>query len=876
MSFAATSQSAAGGRRALILTATALAGLAVLFGGAGGASATSLASASTTTSAGVSPASAVVGSPVTLSSTVAASDGSAPTGLVQFVAHFTPAGSSTASLVSLGQTSLTAGASSSTASLTSTSLQAGTYQITAQYNPNGSVAWGASSSSTVSLTVSSVPPVDTSLGLTESTQTISSDQTVTFTTTLSTATGQPAPTGIVRYSAGPDLNHTTTIGQATIVNGTASITKGGWVGGTYVIVAYYDGDSVYGTASAGPLSLAVTQVSVAVSTTTTITLQPATINEGQSVLITAHVVKEGTPNPPPGGAIVSFVGGPYGSDPSSWVKIGSPGQAALDANGHASETVGGWPAGKYTIVAQYSGDVRDGISSGSGTLTVLKVLPETQTVTTSLTYTGATSAAWHDAATLSARLTDSTGAALEGKDVTLTVGSDSCAATTDDSGDAACSVTLNTLPGPATVTALFDGSPTLPGTSASHAFTVTARPTITTASDVTAPAGGDADLSSTLIDQETGAPISGKTVTLTVGPDTCSGATDPTGVATCSVTASEGVGGHQIGAAFAGADGYAGSSGIATLTIQPIATSTTYTGDAHDLVGSTATLSATVAPAPDGGTVTFTLGTQSCTATVASGSASCTVKLDQAPGSGYTVAAAYSGDESFTSSSTSAPFAIFSPTTTTQAGPVSPVPVGVPATLTATVSPSAATGTVTFSTGTTTLCTGTLSAGAASCPTTFGQVGSYAVTAHYDGDGVFPVSSGATTVLVYALAPGGGAFVVGDKSASGSVTFWGAQEWKGNVLSGGAAPAAFKGYALNPSTPKCGVTWSTDPGNSSPPPAGPLPAYMAVIVSSKITKAGSKISGNTVAVVIVKTNAGYDANPGHAGTGTVVTTLCSA
>jgi hypothetical protein len=50
---------------------------------------------------------------------------------------------------------------------------------------------------------------------------------------------------------------------------------------------------------------------------------------------------------------------------------------------------------------------------------------------------------------------------------------------------------------------------------------------------------------------------------------------------------------------------------------------------------------------------------------------------------------------------------------------------------------------------------------------------------------------------------------------------------------------------------------------------------MAVIVSSKIGKSGSQISGNTVAVVIVKTNAGYDADPGHAGTGTVVATLCS-
>ena len=95
------------------------------------------------------------------------------------------------------------------------------------------------------------------------------------------------------------------------------------------------------------------------------------------------------------------------------------------------------------------------------------------------------------------------------------------------------------------------------------------------------------------------------------------------------------------------------------------------------------------------------------------------------------------------------------------------------------------------------------------------------------------------------------------------------------MLGGGGAPDSFKGFALNPPTPQCGGTWTTDPGNSSPPPAGPLPAYMALIVSSKISKSGSQISGNTVAIVIVKTNSGYKNDPGHAGTGTVVATLCS-
>lgn len=72
----------------------------------------------------------------------------------------------------------------------------------------------------------------------------------------------------------------------------------------------------------------------------------------------------------------------------------------------------------------------------------------------------------------------------------------------------------------------------------------------------------------------------------------------------------------------------------------------------------------------------------------------------------------------------------------------------------------------------------------------------------------------------------------------------------------------------------CSTNWTADPGNSAPPPAGPLPAFMAVLVSSTISKSGSTITGDTPYIVIVQTGPGYDANPGHAGMGTVVATVC--
>jgi hypothetical protein len=130
-------------------------------------------------------------------------------------------------------------------------------------------------------------------------------------------------------------------------------------------------------------------------------------------------------------------------------------------------------------------------------------------------------------------------------------------------------------------------------------------------------------------------------------------------------------------------------------------------------------------------------------------------------------------------------------------------------------------------------------------------------------------------VMVFAFLSSGG-FVIGDNdSANGTaVMFWGAQWAKDNSLSGGSAPSSFKGFEDSTAAPECGTTWTTSPGNSASPPAGPLPAYIGVIASSTITKSGSTISGDTQHIVVVATDPGYAPDPGHPGTGTVVAQVC--
>lgn len=404
------------------------------------------------------------------------------------------------------------------------------------------------------------------------------------------------------------------------------------------------------------------------------------------------------------------------------------------------------------------------------------------------------------------------------------------------------------------------------------------------------------------VQDDGGSPMQGLTVhfQVTSGPNsgtTGSGVTGADGKAQFSYTSTK-TGTDYIVASFTDPQtGLHTSNEVTKTWTAPASPSTTLTvnpgtGDFADPATVSAVLKNTATSAAiSGKSVTFKLnGSESCTATTdATGKASCHLTPAEAAGT-YPLGASFAGDTGYQSSTGSASFMVtLEETSVAYTGPVSAVN-GQPLTLSGTLATddlSTGTGlggrTVTFTLGsgsTAQSCHGTtLASGSSSC--TISSVsqtpGLVPAVASYTGDTFYKQASASSSVNVFA-PPATGAFVIGDLSAGSptlgkSVNFWGAQWAKNNSLSGGSAPSAMKGFADSPTSVSCGATWTTRPGNSSAPPTT-IPNQIYVIVSSKVTQSGSTISGKIVHIVIVQVNPGYGPDPGHAGTGKIIGTIC--
>jgi hypothetical protein len=180
---------------------------------------------------------------------------------------------------------------------------------------------------------------------------------------------------------------------------------------------------------------------------------------------------------------------------------------------------------------------------------------------TTLTYNGATTGHYHDLATMSATLLDpgAGDAPVAGKTISFRIGLsavDVCSAVTDSAGTASCSIRMSQAPAAHMIHASYPGSTIHKAASdSSQTFTITREETslIFTGPTVILAGSSIANLSATLVeggenshDSEGSFPPSpfGQTVTFTLGLQSCSGVTDASGAASCSIA---GVSGSTLG-----------------------------------------------------------------------------------------------------------------------------------------------------------------------------------------------------------------------------------------------------------------------------------------------------------------------------------------
>ena len=534
-----------------------------------------------------------------------------------------------------------------------------------------------------------------------------------------------------------------------------------------------------------------------------------------------------------------------------------------------------------------------------------------------VTYTGPTSASKGDVVTLSATLLDNgtplATAALGTLKVTLTAGSSFCDANVDGSGHASCNVTIGDDPGRYKAIAAYAGDAAYTGGSQTVDFTVLHIPTKITYTGATSGDYNDAvTLSATLKDDSnpssfsSGDPIPGEKLTFKLGAESCFATTDLSGSASCSVTPLDDPGAYSVDVSFGGDEPtYEPSSSSTPFTVNKEESQVTYTGpltsDYHDLLTASAKLTDPDGGAPIAGkTVTFTLaGSDTCSATTdGSGNASCAITPTHT--GTQSMVAAFAGDTDYLASKDTESFSITpEETTMTYTGPTVILGGSGGATLTAKLvedggndndgdggSPAPVPAEmVTLSLGSQSCAATTDSSGNVACTINPVSVplGPETVGASFPGDAYYRASSDTKTAIVFAF-PSRGVFTLGDKTVAGAgsstVTWWGDTWWQLNALSGGSAPAAFKGFAdgsvkLPTTSPAniCSSPW-TSSGGDSPPPVGGVPSYMGVIVTKKVTKSGSTISGSYVSIVVVKVDPGYTPNPATHGTGTIVATFC--
>ncbi|MBF9069219.1 choice-of-anchor P family protein [Streptacidiphilus fuscans] len=235
----------------------------------------------------------------------------------------------------------------------------------------------------------------------------------------------------------------------------------------------------------------------------------------------------------------SLVGPPSGST--------APGYAwSLDPVKHtgSSAKVPSWPIPANLLTPGTHQLTADGTNAAGVTGTSAPIsftVPQGPKPST-LTYTGAKTADYHDAFTASATLT-SDGSPVAGAPVSFALGSggpgQTCSANTDAGGSASCQLTPGQAAGETTVTATYPGTAQILPSHASTPFTVNREETTLAYTGPTHFANGVPATLEGVLKEDGATPIAGRTVSIVIGSGTtqqsCTGTTDASGTASCTV-----------------------------------------------------------------------------------------------------------------------------------------------------------------------------------------------------------------------------------------------------------------------------------------------------------------------------------------------------
>ena len=663
----------------------------------------------------------VFGQTIVLTATVPqGSAPTAPTGTVNFFADSNP--------VPIGTATLAGGV----ATLSYSNFSIGSHSIKAIYSGDGN--FSTATSPVIAQLVGQAPTTTT---LASSLNPSTFGDAVTFTATITSATGPIPASGLVVFSDGAAL-----LGTISVSAGVATLTTSTLTPRTHTITATFINNPSFATSTSSPLLQVVNQGTTSVSVSSSGT--PSTF--GSNVTFTANVTA------------LTGIGTPTGSV-SFYDGLTLIGFSTL-SGGVATSTVSTLSVGSHLVTAVYSGGPNFiGATSPNWTQVVIKANSATNILSNAPNPSMA-----GENVTFFAVVTVPTGA--PSGTVTFFDGATPLGSVSVFDGIASFSTQLLTL-GTHTITAMYNGDANF-NASISPPVAQTVNPssiTVTTTTTVTG-APNPSNFGQNVIFSIDVAPIAGPgipagQVTIYSGAVFLGQATlDGNGETTFQTSALP-AGNSNIVALYNGNSSYSASIGTTVQTVIAISSATTLTSSLNpsqfgDAVTFTATVTSTSGTPT--GTVTFYDGAIPIgTGLLVNGVAVFNTSLLQV--GSHAMTASYGGNTNF-APSTSAPLTQvvntnISATTTVLTSSANPALVETPVTFNAQVTSTTGTptGTVTFFDGTMSIGTSILTNGMASLTTSTLGVGNRNITAVYNGNGIFGPSTSNVVLQVILASP---------------------------------------------------------------------------------------------------------------------------